>query len=206
MNCDTIIPFLRELIISDPNEEVRCDALLLLGWRHPHNEIPFLVEYAKKDISSTEKIAVAAVLSVLEAYPQALEILDKYCMETEEINEKCIWAYYSAGNNSSSLRFFDYYFDKPKYRVFAALKLAELGVYDKTYPVFVNALRSESQSVVHMAIFGLAAVGTEEAFQLLRDQTRSKDEFIARDAQFIFDYIEKHKEDKKNSKIEHVRP
>jgi hypothetical protein len=63
-------------------------------------------------------------------------------------------------------------------------------VYDKTYPVFVEAINSGDEGSIHIAIYGLAAVGTEEAFALIQEQTKSQNEFIAREAKQILEYIE----------------
>ena len=62
--------------------------------------------------------------------------------------------------------------------------------------MFVEAIHSGIG--VNAALYGLAAIGTEEALQLIESQTKNKKEMVARTAKWIFQYIDiKRKEGEK---------
>ncbi len=72
--------------------------------------------------------------------------------------------------------------------------MAQLGEYDKTFPIFEEAISNGTG--INAALYGLAAIGTEEAFQLIREQTQNKNEMIAKTAKRILQYIDIKRRDK----------
>ncbi|MDD4582137.1 MAG: HEAT repeat domain-containing protein [Bacteroidales bacterium] len=196
VNCPEVIDFYIDVISKDTSERVRCDAILYLGWLRAEKSIPFLMEYIHNPISPREKVQIASTLCVMEKYDLAINILDQFCYDENGIViGDCIWSYYMAGSESA-IKFFEYYFKKPESRLGAALKLAQLGVYDKTYPVFIEALKSGDTNKMHIALNGLAAIGDKKSMRLIKEHTKNKNQFIAKRAQNILNYIEMKRREK----------
>ncbi|MCL2130831.1 MAG: hypothetical protein FWH36_00020 [Lentimicrobiaceae bacterium] len=205
--CEESYDFFKNMVKTDTSEENRCYAIMVLGWMRNVEFIGFLKEHLKEEgLSSKEKFAIANALHNIGRYndrqdiiDEAVKILNELCYdENLGVVHSCIWEYYSMGGQPA-LDFFYYYLEKDNSRLSAAQRLAELGglkEYEITFPIFVEALRSGDENDIHIAIFGLAAIGTEEAFELIREQTKSENEFIARRAQFIFDNIDKKRREK----------
>jgi tetratricopeptide (TPR) repeat protein len=193
MNCDTVVPFLHHLLLTGSTEEVRCDALLLLGWHRPQELVPFFLEYVKRDISPKEKIAVASVLCVMEYFDKALSVLDEYCLKMEEMNQECIWSYYMTGNNLSSINYFVHYLNDEYYKLSAAVMLSRLGSYEQSFPIFRETIEkyaknepfkdycgNDYESRITGTLLGLARVGTEEAISLIEIQCKNKNSNISK--------------------------
>jgi tetratricopeptide (TPR) repeat protein len=204
MNCDTVVPFLHHLLLTDANEEVRCDALLLLGWHRPQELVPFFLEYVKRDISPKEKIAVASVLCVMEHFDKALPVLDENCMKMEEMHQNCITSYYKIGNNESARKFFSKFLDNEFYKLSVAYYLAETGIYDQSLPIFRETIEkyeknepfkdyfgNDSVSRICVALKGLAMVGTKEAISLIGSQCQNTNSNIAKYATGILNNLKK---------------
>ena len=195
VNCPEVIDFYIDVISKDTSERVRCDAILYLGWLRAEKSIPFLMEYIHNPISR-EKSSNRLNALCNEKYDLAINILDQFCYDENGIViGDCIWSYYMAGSESA-IKFFEYYFKKPESRLGAALKLAQLGVYDKTYPVFIEALKSGDTNKMHIALNGLAAIGDKKSMRLIKEHTKNKNQFIAKRAQNILNYIEMKRREK----------
>jgi tetratricopeptide (TPR) repeat protein len=203
--CPESFDFVVELMNNDTSSEpIRCGAIVSLGTKRDIKCLPILLDYAdRKPLSIDEKSSLAWAFKTIGIYNdrpdlirKAVEILDKICYEQSSVLDECIWNYYSIGGEVA-IKFFDYYFElkNPKL-LWAALRLSELGMYDKTYPIFVEAIDSGEEGSIHIALYGLAAIGTEEAFTLIKEQTKSQNEFIAREAKWIFEYIEMKRREK----------
>jgi HEAT repeat protein len=209
--CPELFEFTVNLIKTDTSEQVRCRAIMLLGFPENLEYVPFLDEYIKKDtLSKQEKYAIAfafANFGIYENRPdltdKAVAILDEICYDDNgvcqdyDIRGKCMWVYYVIGNEPA-MKFFNSWFEQEEgfRRTAIAVFLAELGEYEKTFPLFVEAIHSEVANNILEAIRGLAVIGTEEALELIREQTKSKNEAIAKQAKWIFDYIEMKRREK----------
>ena len=189
MYCPEIIDFFENVIAIDNSEKIRCDAMQKLGWLRAKNSVPILMNQLNKDISDFEKACIGASLTVIGEWELAIPVLNSVCFcKDYDIRQKCLWSYYIIGNEPA-IRYFNYFFEFQESRLWAANYLARLGKYEKTFPIFVEAIQSGITNNILSAIDGLAAIGTEEAFQLIREQTQSKNEVIAKEAKWIFEYI-----------------
>ena len=202
--CKESYDFLEEQIKNNSSEAVRYYAIIPLAWSLNTDYLPVILEYAKREsLSIQEKIAIAGaftIFGIYTSYPElkeeAIKILNEISYDSlyslpNDIMEGYIWTYYKLGGNSA-IRFFDSLFEQDESRkAIAALFLAELGEYDKVFPYFIEiANTGEIGDQILYAMKGLAATGTEEAFQLIKKQTQSKNEAVAKEAQWIFQYID----------------
>ena len=198
--CREAYDFLETQIKENPLEEDRCAAITTLAQKLNPDYLPCILEYAeKKSLSINEKYALASAYTVFGIYndrPDLIEkaviILDELCYDYKNgVVHDCIWEYFKIGGQPA-LDFFYYYLEKNNSRLVAAQKLAELGglnEYKKTFPIFIEAINSGNQNDIHIALYGLAAIGTEDAFELIRKQTKSDNEFIAKEAKWILENI-----------------
>lgn len=205
--CPEAYDFIKNIIKTDTSEKLRYDAILFLAQMRSPKSIPFLQEHLKKeDLSHKERFAVAAAFSRIGVHNnlqdiinEAIKILDELCYDYKYgVVYNCIWEYYSIGGQPA-LDFFYYHLERENSRISAAHKLAQLGglkEYEATFPIFVEALHNGDETDIHIAIFGLAAIGTEEAFELIREQTKSENKFIASQAKWIFTRIDQKRRDK----------
>lgn len=191
-NCFEVIDYAKSLIDTSPNEDVRCLAIGMLGFRRQYEYIPSLLKHLEKDISPTEKIAIASTLGVLGEISKAFEIFEQYCYAMEDMNYSCQYYYFHIFDKQAAIKYFDYYFNKPETQLEAACSLAKLGVYDKTFPLFVKFLKDNTiyERETDYSLVGLAAIGTTEAFEIIKQQTKnSTDGLIARTATNILNRI-----------------
>jgi hypothetical protein len=194
-NCPEVVDYAKLLIDSSQNEDVRCLAIGMLGFRRQYDAIPLLFRHLEKDISPIEKIAVASTLSVLEEQTKALEIFERYCYEMEEMNNQCFFNYYYRLDKQNAIKYFEYYFyNIPNCKLRAATRLAELGQF--TYSQFINLIDINDEKKANWAIFGLAAIGTTEALAFIKEQTDSKYSDIAKNADFVLNYIKMKRREK----------
>ena len=188
MYCPEIIAFFEEVVKKDSSETVRCDAIQKLGWLRAINSVPTLMEQLNKDISDYEKACIGSCLTIIGEWKLAETALNSVCFcKDDDIQNKCLWSYYTIGNESA-IRYFNYFFDFPESKLWAALFLARLGEYEKTFPVFVEAIHNKTG--INAALYGLAAIGTEESFLLIKEQIQNENEMIAKTAKWIFQYID----------------
>ena len=198
--CQEAYDFLETQIKENPLEKDRCTAITTLARRLNLDYLPCILEYAEREsLSISEKYALASAYTVFGIYkdrPDLIEkaviILDELCYDYKNgVVHDCIWEYFKIGGQPA-LDFFYYYLEKNNSRLVAAQKLAELGgvnEYEKTFPIFVEAINSGNQNDIHIALYGLAAIDTEEALELIREQTKSENEFIAKEAKWILENI-----------------
>lgn len=169
-NCPEVIGFAIDLINTSPDKEVRKVAIWMLNFRKYYDAIPLLLNHIKKEISSDEKIVVASVLATLGKKEEALEILECNCYSIDNMDDNCVYNYFHMFDQSTAIKYFEYYFNKPETQLEAACWLAQLGVYDKTFPFFVEFLKNndtyERETVY--SLVGLAAIGTEEAIEIIK--------------------------------------
>ena len=200
MYCPKIIDFFAEVVLVDKSKEVRIDAIQKLGGLRAESKIPFLMDYAKKDISEEEKITISLSLCVMEAYKEAVSIADVFCYDKEGyVKEECIAIYEFAGERETALKHYQRFFQNLKdeqYLLFAAQKLAEYGDYEKAYPIFIEFLNSTDKYKIIGALRGLAMIGDEKSFQILKEQTESKNSIAAKEAQNILNRIEQGRRNK----------
>jgi hypothetical protein len=196
--CQDAYEFLKNQTNNSPYETIRCEAIINLAWSLNSENIPCITEYAKRDsLSTREKLALAEAYTIYGIYTsfsnfkeEAIKLLDKVCynFKSDEIIDRgCTWSYYKLGGKSA----IDYFtsllerLEGHRRIAVAAHRLAPLGVYDITFPIFVEAILSEKINHILEAIDGLKVIGTEEAFQLIGELSHSKDEKIAKKASEI---------------------
>jgi len=173
--CEEAFNFLETQIKTNPSETDRCNAIMFLAWMLNPDYLPCILEYAKKSrLSIQEKSAIATAFmafgihnSSLDLKEQAIKILDEICDDAPpQILASCILNYFSLGGDVA-IKFFTAQLQQEEFKLYAALFLAQLGEHEQTFPIFAATLSSDDEYEVHMAIMGLAFIGTEEAIQLL---------------------------------------
>jgi hypothetical protein len=192
-NCSEVIDFAIDLITTSSNEKARQIAIVLLGFRKYYDAIPLLLDHVKKEILYDEKITVASTLATLGRKTEALEILECNCYTMDYMDDECINSYFYSFDQSTAIKYFDYYFNKPETQLEAACWLARCGIYDKTFPLFVEFLKNNTtyERATSYSLVGLAAIGTEDAIEIIKQQTKNNIYLIARSATLILDRIEK---------------
>ncbi len=79
------------------------------------------------------------------------------------------------------------------------MNLAEWGVcHGKTYPVFIEALKSGDTNKMQTALYGLAAIGDKKSMRIIKEYTTNENQFIAKRAQNILNNIERKRKEKCN--------
>jgi hypothetical protein len=195
-NCPKAFDLLEYIISHDESEYIRCQAIELLGTTGGTQRSSFLLDYATKDISVYERLTIAFALSLFIPADTLLNIVDSICFTSEDsICEKCSIVYYIIGGYHA-INYFEYLLDKPMYRMYAALQLAILGEYEKTKPIFLQALKSDNEDEIKASLAGLAAIGTEEDMEIIKQHTRSENPNIAKRASNILNHIEIKRETK----------
>ena len=188
-NCPEVIDYIINIINTSSDKEARKYAIGMLGFRRCYDAIPFLLNHAKKDILPDEKIAIAVTLNILDEKTEAFNMFNCNCYLIDNMDYYCVKYYIDLSDRSISLKYFDYYLNKPHTQIEAASYLAKLGFCDKVFPVFAEFLKNNTayQRETEIALLGLATIWTEEAFELIRIQTQSKNEKIAKRAQEIYE-------------------
>jgi len=199
--CRETYDYLKNIVRTDPSEQVRCNVIRLLGWMRNPESMGFLRELLKKESATrAEKHTILLACCHIGLFnkrqdilDEALPLIDKFCMDKAETSqdctdEDCAELYFTIGGESA-LNYFSYCLKNEETKLTAALKLAQLGEYKTTYPVFVAALSSENIEDLFPAMQGLATIGTEETFALIKAQTQNENPHIAQMAQWILDYL-----------------
>ena len=196
VRCPESFRFLETQINNSHSETDRCNALVNLAWMLDSDELPVIQQYANKlSLSVQEKSAVAAALMIYGVHDslprlvaRSLQMLDEICSDTSlYVLENCIVSYFLEGGNSA-LKFFTSQLQQEKYKLYAALFLARLGEHKQTFPIFAVALNSEDDYEVHTAILGLAAMGTEEAVQLIANLPPEKNRYSPKKMRWSFNF------------------
>ena len=197
-NCLEVNNYAIDLINTSSDEEARKIAFGMLGFRRYYEAIPLLLNQVKNDISPEEKIAIATTLDVLDSKTEALDIFNCNCYAMDHFDNICVDYYFYLSDRQIAQKYFEHFLNKPHTQVEAASYLAKLGVSDKAFPVFAEFLKNNTtyQNETEIALLGLAAIGTEEAFELVNIYSQSKNEMIAKSAQQIYKnyYLERRKQ------------
>jgi len=202
--CAESYHFLETVIKTGRSETDRCHALINLSWMRNPDKLPVILEYSKKlTLSMREKAAVATALTIYgirDSLPhlveQSITILDEIGYDCpEDVLEHCILSYWMIGGDAA-LNFFNSQLEQEKNKLYAALFLAQLGEHKQTFPIFAAALSSDDEYEVHTAIIGLAAIGTEEAIELIINLPPEKNRCTPKVARFNFDFKNFKKGDK----------
>jgi len=202
--CQETYNFLKTQIKNNPSETVRYNAIIFLAWSLNSDYLPCILEYAKKDsLSTQEKLALGSAFTILGVYTshselkeEAIKFLDEICYDFSSdtipcfdpsmdfVRNGCFWNYYKLGEKAA-INYFNVWGEHQKgfKKVTAAVLLAELGEYETTYPIFIEAIHSDIPNYVYEAIRGLAIFGTEEAILLIEEQTQNNNDKIAKYAQ-----------------------
>jgi HEAT repeat protein len=193
-----VFAFAFDLINSSSDGEARKMAIEMLGHRMYYDAIPLLLSHVKKDISLKEKIAIGKALAFMDRKADAVEILDCNCYGMEYMDNDCIETYFFLLDQLTAIKYFEYYFNKPETQLEAASKLASLGFYDKTFPLFVEFLENNStykrETVYSLA--GLAAIGTEEALEVIKKYAKNDQTLTSNTAASILDEVMKGRKEK----------
>jgi len=105
-----------------------------------------------------------------------------------DVLENCIISYFLESGKSAE-NFFISQLHNEEYKLYAALFLAQLGEHKQTFPIFAAALERYDEYEIHIAILGLATIGTEEALQLILNLSHEKNSYSPKEARWNFDYI-----------------
>jgi HEAT repeat protein len=183
--CPESYAFLKEQIKTNPSETDRCNAIKFLAWMMNPDAIPCIVEYAQKSkLSAQEKAAIATAFMVfgvdfsyLGLKQQAVALLEEICFDAPiDVLESCILSYFNLGGDIA-IRFFTAQLEEEEFKLYAALFLAQLGEHKPTFSIFADALNSDDNYDIHLAIIGLATIGTEEATQLILNLDPDKNRY-----------------------------
>jgi len=195
--CQETFNFLENQINNSRSESDRCNALINLAWMLEPDYLPTIQQFANKpSLSVQEKSAVATALMIYgvnDSLPrlitQSLQLLNEICRDTSlYVMENCIVSYFMEGGNSA-INFFNSQLQIEEYKLYAAVFLARLGEHKTTFPIFADALSSDDNYEVYLAIMGLAFMGTEEAIQMVLNLDPDKNRFSPREMRWSFDYI-----------------
>ena len=189
-NCQEVIDFYVGILNNDTSEEMHSDALLYLGWIRATSSIPFLLEFSKRKNDLSFLNNIAKTLCVMEEFELAGSVLDKVCFnEDGSIKAGCISAYAFAGRDVLVKNFYlsEWKKDYDEDRKFGiALRLTEYGIYDFTFSIIKEALLDTTNTYKRVsALYGLAAIATEEALELIQNCTDDKDMIVANCAKSI---------------------
>jgi hypothetical protein len=202
--CGESYTFFENQIKKSLFETDRCHAIMFLAWMTNHEYLPVILEYAKKKkLSIEEKTAIATafmVFGVHGAYPdlkeKSISLLDEICYDAPvDVLATCILSYFNI-EGYPAIKFFNSQLEQEEFKLYAALFLAQLGEHKQTFPIFAAALSSEDNYEVHTAIMGLAAIGTDEAMQLVINLPREKTKHTLKESLLNFDFREFMKGDK----------
>ena len=188
-NCSEGIDYAIDLINTSPDEDARKVAISSLGFKRHYDAIPLLLSHVKKEISSDEKIIVGSTLALLDKKVEALEILNCNCYGRDDMNDDCIYTYFHSFDKATAIKYFEHYFNKPETQLEAASWLATCGIYDKTFPLFVKFLETNTkyERATVYSLVGLATIGTDEAFDIIKQKANNSTGLIARTATQILD-------------------
>ena len=194
LNCSDLVDFAFDLFKTSPDEKVRQIAIIILGTQKYYDVVPLLLNQVKKDISFKEKMRIARILATsFDRKTEALEILDCNCYDMDYMDDNCIYSYFELFDHSTAIKYFEHYFNKPETQLEAACWLAQFGVYDKTFPLFVEYLKNNTsyERETVYSLVGLAAIGTEEAFETIKEYAKNTEGLTSDTATRILDTIMK---------------
>jgi HEAT repeat protein len=203
-DCDEAYDYIKSLIQQETSEQLRCGLIRYLGWMGNTESVTFLKQLLKKEeLSGNEKYNILFALCQVGKHSErrdimedAVRLVDEFCnrqngLNVDCTNSDCSQFYYFIGGETA-LDFFTYCFENKETRLQAALKLALLGEHEKTFSVFAEAIYSENTDDILIALQGLNAIGTEEAYLLMKSQTQNDDIAVALTAQkFCMNYEKK---------------
>ena len=200
--CKEAHDFLETQIKNNPSETVRCNAIIFLAWSLNPDYLPCILEYAKRDsLSVQEKLALGSAFMIYGVYTsnsdlkeKSAKFLDAVCYDFSlDIYVHCDACYLKLGGKAA-INFYTLQFElqKGSRKIAEALNLAILGEYEKTFLVFEDVINNGGVGIeIIYAIKGLATIGTKEALRLIETQSQSKNEMIAKEAQKVFENLEK---------------
>jgi len=201
--CQEAYDFLKTQIKNNPLEKDRCTAIVSLAGSLNSDYISCILEYAKKDsLSVKEKLALAEAYTIFGIYAsysdlkeEAIKLLDEVCYNSSfgsNLEHSCAWTYYRLGGEAA-INYHTSLLEKREgfRRVAIAGVIAELGEYETTFPIFVEAIHRGTTNDILAAIDGLKVIGTEEALRMVEEQTHSKNEKIAKKAQEVLRNLDK---------------
>jgi HEAT repeat protein len=188
-NCQDVIDFYVDILNNDTHNDMRCDAILYLGWLQAKSSIPFLLQAAKNDNELYFVNHIAKTLCVLEEFELAASILDRICFnEDGSVKKNCIGAYAFAGKDDIVKNYFlsEWKKDNDEERKFEiALRLTEYCIYDITFPILKEVVQGHDRYKRYSAIHGLASIATEEALELIQNCMNDEDIVVANYAKFV---------------------
>ena len=202
--CVEAFHFLETQIKTNPVEEERCNAIKFLAWMLEPDYLSSILEYANRGaLTLHEKGAVATAFMVFGTHfsfsnlkEQAIKILDEICWDApEDILAVCILNYFNLKGEMAK-NFFYSQLEQEEYKLHAALFLAQLGEHKQTFPIFAEALNSNDEYDIQTAVMGLAAIGTEEAKELVINLPPEKNRYHPKEPQINFNLMDLKKGEK----------
>jgi hypothetical protein len=131
----------------------------------------------------------------MEEFDLAASVLDQICFnEDGSVKKDCIGTYAFAGRDELVKNYYLSEWEKnldeeTKFRV--ALRLTEYGIYDITFPIIKQALSSNETYERVSALYGLAAIATAEAIELIQNCNNDKDIVVANTSKWIMNDLKK---------------
>jgi len=197
VRCAESFLFFENQIHNSRFETDRCNAVISLAWLLEPEYLPTIQQYARKTtLSILEKSAAALALMIYGVFEndailkqQSLTLLEGICDEaTDNVLENCVLSFILEGGNAA-INFFSSQFQQEKNKLYAAVNLAQLGEHKQTFPIFTDALDSEDNYEIHLAIMGFAYIGSEEAMKFLLNLDPEKNRYHPQESRWNFEIM-----------------
>jgi len=113
-----------------------------------------------------------------ELKEESIRFLNEICfnpaLEIQNINDQCDACFFKLGGEAAIRYYTSLLEQRDGFRKVAiASTIAELGEYESTFPIFVEAIQRGSINDILCALDGLKVVGSEEALRLVEEQTHN---------------------------------
>jgi hypothetical protein len=202
-DCKEAYDYIKDLIKQENSEQMRCHLIRYLGWMGNTESVTFFKQLLKKEaLSANEEFHILFALCGVGRHSErqditdeAMRLVNEFCSEQNGryfdcTNTDCAQLYYYMGGETA-LDYFRYCLENAETPLPATLKLALLGEHEKTFSIFAEAIDSENADDILIALQGLNAIGTEEAYWLMKSQTQHENEAVAKTAQWFCTNYEK---------------
>lgn len=202
--CPDLIPsFLENIIQNDTTGYGMLSSIERLAYYNQEQSIPILLEYSSKSKNEDNKIAVAKSFCIMQKYNLAIELLNQFCFdENGNVKGSCIKAYEHAGEVEVVKKYYESFIStldtmQEDKKITIAYKLVQYGVYVPSRQIFIDAVNNcKNHMKIQTALYGLASIGDEDAFNVIKEQTHNKNLVVANAARFILNFIEKERKAK----------
>jgi len=210
--CKEAYDFLKTQILNNPSEITRYYSIMFLAWSLEPAHLSLIFEYAKRDsLSVKDNLALGSAFMIYGVYTsnselkaKAIRLLDAVCYDFSSdtipgfdstmdiLRSGCDACYFKLGGKAAIKYYTSLLGQREGFRKVAiASTIAELGEYESTFPIFVEAIHRGTANDILCALDGLKVIGSVEALRLIEEHTHSKNEKISKKAQEILKNIDK---------------